>query len=190
MKQVITGSDLQPGNGLGQGHTADRRQIWDLKPTPVSRGQLPDLYTLLSQCPSHSRVWGRQKAGPFYLAASSVGNSWRLTASSSVRNTGLTWTFGGKAAPTITKQYGQGSAVGQGDKRTGATLGRTHPDYMPPQRAVPHPLLSPEQESQNSSLVLCPVGKEPSWKLYSSLWIKETLGKENLVVLNTATKTE
>lgn len=50
----------------------------------------------------------------WYLADCSLGNSWRLVASSLVRNTGTIWTFGGSAAPRITKQHRQGSALGQG----------------------------------------------------------------------------
>lgn len=54
---------------------------------------------------------------PPYLVIHSPGNSQRLTASSSVRKTGMISTFGGSTTPRITKQHGRGCPLGQRRQR-------------------------------------------------------------------------
>lgn len=50
----------------------------------------------------------RSLCEPPYLAGGSRGNSRRLAASSSVKKTGVIWTFKGSAAPRSAEQRGQG----------------------------------------------------------------------------------
>lgn len=50
-------------------------------------------------------AWLKEKPVLPYLATGSPGHSWRPAASSSVTKTGMTWTFGGRTAPGITKQH-------------------------------------------------------------------------------------
>lgn len=53
-------------------------ETWDLKPTPLSRGRLPDLRALESQEPLPEQSVGKTEDGGrarWYLAAGSTGNS-------------------------------------------------------------------------------------------------------------------
>lgn len=62
-------------------------------------------------------AWFKSNCVLPHLAACSLGNSWRLTASSSVTNTGRMRTFGGRDTPGITKRHGQGPPLTRGGRQ-------------------------------------------------------------------------
>lgn len=55
--------EVQAGNGLAQGHTAYKQQIWNLKPALISLGQMPPIYRLKLQMPFQGRTWRKWNYG-------------------------------------------------------------------------------------------------------------------------------
>lgn len=119
---------------------------------------------------------------PQYLAACSLGNSRRLVASSSVRNTGMMRTFGGSAAPRITKQQGQGLDLGWGRWRgSHSSWGRRIQPTRQLREQRSDTLLSPEEKTQNrSDSFRAQQGRSPHRQFYSSWQRKVTFGGKKI----------